>query len=110
MSIRNFAKILGGAALLSALPAIAAAQDAPTLESLAANDAFVFNTLLFLIGGGTIVIVKLSLERPELDIKWEESRNGEKFPHAYGDLTMDDVLSYRKLLPDRNGRYVFEAN
>jgi len=51
MSIRNFAKILGGAALLSALPAIAAAQDAPTLESLAANDAFVFNTLLFLIGG-----------------------------------------------------------
>jgi Amt family ammonium transporter len=51
MSIRNFAKILGGATLLSALPAIAAAQDAPTLESLAANDAFVFNTLLFLIGG-----------------------------------------------------------
>jgi len=26
-------------------------QEAPTLESLAANDAFVFNTLLFLIGG-----------------------------------------------------------
>ena len=51
MSMRNFAKILGGAALLSALPTIAAAQDAPTLESLAANDAFVFNTLLFLIGG-----------------------------------------------------------
>lgn len=51
MSIRNFAKILGGAAVISALPAIAAAQDAPTLESLAANDAFVFNTLLFLIGG-----------------------------------------------------------
>jgi len=32
-------------------PALALAQDAPTLESLAANDAFVFNTLLFLIGG-----------------------------------------------------------
>jgi len=49
--MRNFAKILGGAALLSALPSLAMAQDAPTLESLAANDAFVFNTLLFLIGG-----------------------------------------------------------
>lgn len=60
-------------------------------------------------GGGTIVIIKLSLERPGLEVKWEESRNGEKFPHAYADLTMDDVLSYRKLLPDRNGRYVFEA-
>ncbi len=51
MSKRNFAKILGGAAILSALPAMAVAQDAPSLESLAANDAFVFNTLLFLIGG-----------------------------------------------------------
>jgi len=49
--MRKFAKILGSAALLAALPALAAAQDAPTLESLAANDAFVFNTLLFLIGG-----------------------------------------------------------
>ena len=49
--MRKLAKILGGAAVLAALPAIAGAQDAPTLESLAANDAFVFNTLLFLIGG-----------------------------------------------------------
>ena len=49
--MRKFAKILGGAAVLAALPAMGWAQDAPTLESLAANDAFVFNTLLFLIGG-----------------------------------------------------------
>lgn len=50
--MRRFAKILGGAALLTALPALALGQDAPpTLESLAANDLFVFNTLLFLIGG-----------------------------------------------------------
>lgn len=49
--MRKFAKILGGAAILSALPTLVLAQDAPTLESLAANDSFVFNTLLFLIGG-----------------------------------------------------------
>ena len=49
--MRKFAKILGGAAILAALPSLGWAQDAPTLESLAANDAFVFNTLLFLIGG-----------------------------------------------------------
>ncbi len=49
--MRKFGKILFGAAALSALPALAWGQDAPTLESLAANDAFVFNTLLFLIGG-----------------------------------------------------------
>ena len=50
--MRKFAKILSGAAAIAVLaPSIALAQDAPTLESLAANDAFVFNTLLFLIGG-----------------------------------------------------------
>ena len=50
--MRNFAKILGGATIITACaPALALAQDAPTLDSLAANDAFVFNTLLFLIGG-----------------------------------------------------------
>lgn len=50
--MRKFAKILGGAAVLATVvPSIALAQDAPTLESLAANDAFVFNTLLFLMGG-----------------------------------------------------------
>ena len=49
--MRNFAKILGGAAVLAALPSMGWAEDALTLEGLAANDAFVFNTLLFLIGG-----------------------------------------------------------
>ena len=53
--MRKIAKIISGAAVISAVavfaPGAAMAQDAPTLESLAANDAFVFNTLLFLIGG-----------------------------------------------------------
>ena len=53
--MRKIAKIMSGVAVLSAasilIPGVAMAQDAPTLESLAANDAFVFNTLLFLIGG-----------------------------------------------------------
>lgn len=61
-------------------------------------------------GGGALIIVKLSLERPELEVRWEEARNGEKFPHAYADLSMDDVLSYRTVLPDRNGRFVFETS
>ena len=57
--MRKFAKILSGAAAIAVLvPSMALAQDAPTLEGLAAtveasaiNGAFVFNTLLFLIGG-----------------------------------------------------------
>jgi len=58
--MRKLAKIMGGAATLAAvLPSIALAQDAPTLESLAANDAFVFNTLLFLIGGFLVMFAGL---------------------------------------------------
>lgn len=51
--MRRVAKITGAGLAIAALPALAWGQDAaaPTLESLAANDAFVFNTLLFLIGG-----------------------------------------------------------
>ena len=47
--MQKFAKIIGGAAVLAALPSLAAAQDA--VGATVVNDAFVFNTLLFLIGG-----------------------------------------------------------
>ena len=49
--MRLFKLISSGAAIAISLPTLAWGQDAPTLESLAANDAFVFNTLLFLLGG-----------------------------------------------------------
>jgi len=47
----KWVKIISGAVLLSAIPMLAAAQNVPTLESVIENNAFVFNTLLFLIGG-----------------------------------------------------------
>jgi len=49
--MQKMAKIICGAALISALPMLAVAQDAATVEGTVTNDAFVFNTLLFLIGG-----------------------------------------------------------
>lgn len=54
--MRKFAKIIGGAALLAAIPALGWTQDAPTIKEVLAAEGtdgiyFVFNTLLFLIGG-----------------------------------------------------------
>ena len=49
--MRNFAKIIGGAAVLAAIPTLGWADDVPTLASVQASNEFVFNTLLFLIGG-----------------------------------------------------------
>ncbi len=46
--MRNFAKILGGVAVLAALPSLGWAQDAP---DPGLSTQFIFNTLLFLIGG-----------------------------------------------------------
>ncbi len=36
---------------------------------------------------------------PENELKWEVSRNGEKFPHLYGDLNLDAVVNVEEL-PD----------
>ena len=47
----KWAKIISGAAVLSAVPMLAWSQDAATIDSTITNDGFVFNTLLFLIGG-----------------------------------------------------------
>jgi len=53
--MRKFAKILGGAAILAALPSLGWAEDPTINEVLAAEGSegvyFVFNTLLFLMGG-----------------------------------------------------------
>ena len=53
--MRKFAKILGGAAILSAIPALGFAEEQTINEILtsevSAGIYFVFNTLLFLIGG-----------------------------------------------------------
>ncbi len=47
--MHKLAKIIGGAAVLTAIPALAMADDA--VAATVVNDGFVFNTLLFLIGG-----------------------------------------------------------
>lgn len=53
--MRKYAKILGGAAVLAALPSLGWAEDPTINEILAAEGGegvyFVFNTLLFLMGG-----------------------------------------------------------
>lgn len=45
-----------------------------------------------------IVTVDISQLEPE-KLKWEVSRNGEKFPHLYGDLNLDAVVKVEEL-PD----------
>lgn len=47
-----------------------------------------------------LVIVTVDINKlPPEKLKWEISRNGEKFPHLYGDLCMDAVVKVEEL-PD----------
>lgn len=41
-------------------------------------------------------------------LKWEESRGGQEFPHLYGSLHIDHVISAEKL-PKRDGQFDFEG-
>lgn len=45
-----------------------------------------------------LVIVTVDINKlPHENLKWEVSRNGEKFPHLYGDLNMDAVVKVEEL-------------
>ena len=49
-----------------------------------------------------LLLLKVAIDRLDPSIlKWEVSRNGEKFPHLYGDLDLDAVVSIDEL-PDNN--------
>ena len=38
---------------------------------------------------------------PEAALKWEISRNGEKFPHLYSELNLDAVINVQEIPDDR---------
>ncbi len=42
------------------------------------------------------------------DLKWEVSRGGDKFPHLYRELTLDDI-AWCQALPLENGVHQFPA-
>ncbi|MBR0551523.1 DUF952 domain-containing protein [Stakelama marina] len=49
-------------------------------------------------------IAEVDLEVVGTQIRWEESRGGQKFPHLYGKLRLDTVIAYSPLERDEDGR------
>ncbi len=47
-------------------------------------------------GQRDLVIIEVDLAALGDLVKWEVSRGGELFPHIYGDLTMDAVISIKE--------------
>jgi uncharacterized protein (DUF952 family) len=59
-------------------------------------------------GQRDLVLVAVDPERLGNDLRWEESRGGEKFPHLYGPLRTSDVASVTPIRTDENGRHSFD--
>lgn len=43
-----------------------------------------------------VVLVAIDLGKVSGEVKWETSRNDQLFPHVYGKLQKDCVLSHKK--------------
>lgn len=47
--------------------------------------------------------------RRDSALRWEVSRGGDLFPHLYGDMPLDAVISVVELLLGVAGRHVFPS-
>ena len=48
-------------------------------------------------------LVLVAIDPNGLDIRYEESRNGQMFPHLYSDLPVESALNVQPILLDENG-------
>lgn len=54
-------------------------------------------------GQSDLHVAAIDLEALGDQIRWEESRGGQSFPHLYGTLTLNVVVAYGPLERDENG-------
>ena len=57
-------------------------------------------------GERDLVLVAIEAERLGPSLKWEVSRKGDKFPHLYGPLRLDDIRSVSAITGEQ-GRPIF---
>jgi uncharacterized protein (DUF952 family) len=54
-------------------------------------------------GKGDLVLIAFEASTLAPDIKWEQSRDGDLFPHVYGKISVSKALWQRSLHNDDNG-------
>lgn len=58
-------------------------------------------------GQKDLVLVGVDPNKLGDELKWEPSRGGALFPHLYGSLKLDCVVSVDELKLDKDGRHIF---
>jgi uncharacterized protein (DUF952 family) len=60
-------------------------------------------------GQDDLLLVSVSVAAVAEDLKWELSRNDQRFPHLYRSLKMDDVVGEQPLVMAADGSHVMPA-
>jgi uncharacterized protein (DUF952 family) len=55
-----------------------------------------------------LVVMYLEISKLQPALKWEPIHNGDLYPHLYGALNMDAVISSRTFKPGTDGQYRIE--
>ena len=61
--------------------------------------------LKYFAGQRDLVLLAVDPERLGERLRWEESRGGELFPHLYGPLDLDHVISVEALVLQEDGTH-----
>jgi len=54
-----------------------------------------------------LIVLCIDSQRVPVEIKYEESEAGERFPHIYGSLNIDAVVKVIEFAPSANGKFEF---
>ena len=58
-------------------------------------------------GQSNLILLTVKSQLLGSNLKWEQSRGGQLFPHLYGNLPKKAVLKVEKLKLGKNGRHIF---
>ena len=58
-------------------------------------------------GQPDLLLIAVSVDKLGAELRWEESRGGDTFPHLYGDLLMSAVISVSPLPIGSDGLHQF---
>lgn len=56
-----------------------------------------------------LLLIEVDARRLGKELRWEVSRGGDRFPHLYGDMPLDSVLSVAELPVGTDGTHVFPS-
>jgi uncharacterized protein (DUF952 family) len=61
-------------------------------------------------GQDNLILLEVNSQKLGINLKWELSRNSEKFPHLYGDLPVIAVIRSFDLKLNASGTHMFPKN